>query len=71
MLCPLFWLGSNALGITSDCPDKSDPKCANCSARAAPGVSWSHYALSPDCPMMALQRIMVIEGTDLVSSKNL
>ena len=56
---------------SSDCPDKSNPKCANCSARAAPGVSCSHYALSPDCPMMALQRNMVIEGTDLVSSKNL
>ena len=56
---------------SSDCPDKSNPKCANCSARAAPGVSCSHYALSPDCPTMALQRNMVIEGTDLVSSKNL
>ena len=56
---------------SSDCPDKSNPKCANCSARAAPGVSCSHYALSPDCPMMALQRNIVIEGTDLVSSKNL
>ena len=57
--------------ISSDCPDKSNPKCANCSSRAAPGVSCSHYASSPDCPMMALQRNMVIEGTDLVSSKNL
>ena len=28
-------------------------------------------ALSPDCPMVALQRNMIIEGTDLVSSKNL
>ena len=56
---------------SSDCPDKSNPKCANCSSRAAPGVSCSHYALSPDCPMMALQWNMVIEGTDLVSSKNL
>ena len=56
---------------SSDCPDKSNPKCANCSSRAAPGVSCSHYALSPDCPMMALQRNVVIEGTDLVSSKNL
>ena len=48
-----------------------NPKCANCSSRAAPGVSCSHYASSPDCPMMALQRNIVIEGTDLVSSKNL
>ena len=56
---------------SSDCPDKSNPKCANCSACAAPGVSCSHYASSPDCPMMALQRNIVIEGTDLVSSKNL
>ena len=56
---------------SSDCPDKSNPKCANCSSRAAPGVSCSPYALSPDCPMMALQRNIVIEGTDLVSSKNL
>ena len=56
---------------SSGCPDKSDPKCANCSSRAAPGVSCSNYALSSDCPMMALQRNMVIEGTDLVSSKNL
>ena len=56
---------------SSDCPDKSNPKCANCSSHAVPGVSCSHYALSPDCPMMALQRNMVIEGTDLVSSKNL
>ena len=56
---------------SSDCPDKSNPECANCSARAAPGVSCSQYDLSPDCPMMALQRNMVIEGTDLLSSKNL
>ena len=32
-----------------------------------PGVSCSHYALSPDCPMIALQQNMIIEGTDLVS----
>ena len=47
---------------SSDCPDKSNPKCANCSAHTAPGVSCSHYALSPDCPMMALQGNIVIEG---------
>ena len=57
---------------SSGCPDKPNPKCANCSSRVAPGVSCSHlYALSPDCPMMALQRNLVIEGTDLVSSKKL
>ena len=56
---------------SSDCPDKSNPKCANCSSRATPGVPCSHYALSPDCSIMALQRNIVIEGTDLVSSKNL
>ena len=48
---------------SSDRPDKSNPKCANCSARAALGVSCSRYALSPDCPMMALQQNIVIEGT--------
>ena len=56
---------------SSVCSDKSYPKCANCSARAALDVSCSHYASSPNCPMMALQRKMVIEGSDLVSSKNL
>ena len=55
---------------SSDCLDKSNPKCANCSALAAPGVSCSYYALSPDCTMMAQQN-MVTEGTNLVSSKNL
>ena len=52
-----------------DCPDMSNPKCVNCSSRAAPGVSCNHYALSPDCPMMALQRNMVMEGTDFLIFK--
>ena len=58
------------LSLEKRSPDKSNPKCSNCSARAAPGVSRSHYALTPDCPMMALQRNIVIEGTYLVSSKS-
>ena len=53
------------------CPDRSAPKCVNCSSRAASGGSCGHYALSSDCPMMTLQRERVIENTNLVSSKNL
>ena len=56
---------------SAQCPDKSAPKCVNCSSRAASDGSCDHYALSPDCPMMALQRERVIENTNLVSSKNL
>ena len=52
------------------CPDKSAPKCVNCSSRAASGGSCGHYALSSNCPMMILQRERVIENTNLVSSKN-
>ena len=56
---------------SAQCPEKSAPKCVNCSSRAASDGSCDHYALSPSCPMMALQRERVIENTNLVSSKNL
>ena len=52
---------------SAQCPDKSAPKCINCSSRAASGGSCNHYALSSDCPMMTLQRERVIENTNLVS----
>ena len=53
-----------------ECPDKSSPKCVNCSSRATSGTSCDHYALSPDCPAMTLQREIVIENTNFVCSKN-
>ena len=56
--------------LSSDCPDKSTLKCANCSSLGKPLERCQHSTSSLDCPVMTSERNKVIENTEFGSSKN-
>ena len=64
--CCAFCAGNHE---SKSCRNKDHPKCTNCSGDST--RSCDHYALSPDCPLLVLQRNRVIENTNFkMSSKN-
>ena len=55
---------------SKDCTNKASPKCVNCASSSSVSGPSNHYSSSRDCPLMKIQRNIIIENTNFTCSKN-